>query len=377
MSESALELPLAVPFLDLRPVHAELADAILDEIGALIESGAFTNGPAVADFEQAFAAYCDKKHCIGVASGLDALRLGLIAAGLEPGDRVIVPAHTFIATFEAVVQSGGVPVPVDVCEQDYNIDPEAMDGAVDEQTRFILPVHLYGQLADMTALHDTARRRGLAIIEDAAQAHGARRDGTAAGSGLAAAFSFYPGKNLGAMGDAGAVVTDDDSLARGVCALREHGQTAKYKHEREGWTARLDTIQALVLLQKLPRLDGWNEERRTVATLYADGLAGVGDLRLPVVPPGSQPVWHLYVVRTPRRDELASFLRNRGIHTGVHYPEPPHLTAAYARLGYARGSFPIAETLAQEVLSLPIFPGMTEEQATVVMDSIVEFFRRG
>jgi dTDP-4-amino-4,6-dideoxygalactose transaminase len=367
-----------VPFLDLRTVHDELADEILGDIAALIETNAFANGPAVAEFERAFAAYCGAEHCVGLSSGLDALRLGLIAGGLETGDRVIVPAHTFIASFEAIAQAGGVPVPVDVSEQDYNVDPEAVRAAVDERTRFLLPVHLYGQLADMVALEDIALRHDLMIVEDAAQAHGASRDGRAAGvTGLAGAFSFYPGKNLGAMGDAGALLTDSAALAETMRALREHGQTAKYKHELEGWTARLDTIQALVLLRKLPLLAGWNEQRRTAAAWYTGALAGVGDLRTPVVPDGSEPVWHLYVIRTGRRDELAEFLRGRGIGTGVHYPEPPHLVPPYAHLGYGRGSLPVAEALAQEVLSLPMFPGITEEQSAVVVDSIAAFFKRG
>lgn len=378
MQEPALQSQVAVPFLDLRTVHDQLAGEILGDIASLIETNAFANGPAVAEFERAFADYCGAEHCVGLSSGLDALRLGLIAGGLETGDRVIVPAHTFIASFEAIAQAGGVPVPVDVSERDYNLDPHAVNAAVDERTRFLLPVHLYGQLADMVALEDIARRHDLAIVEDAAQAHGASRDGRAAGvTGLAGAFSFYPGKNLGAMGDAGALVTDSAALTDMMRALREHGQTAKYKHELEGWTARLDTIQALVLLRKLPLVDGWNEQRRTAASWYTEALGDVGDLRTPTVPDGSEPVWHLYVVRTRRRKELAQFLRSRSIGTGVHYPEPPHLVPPYAHLGYGRGSFPVAEALAEEVLSLPMFPGITEEQVTVVVDSIAAFFRRG
>jgi dTDP-4-amino-4,6-dideoxygalactose transaminase len=375
---SASETEVAVPFLDLRTVHDDLADAILQDFAALIETGAFRNGPAVAEFERAFAEFCGQPHCVGLSSGLDALRLGLIAAGLQAGDRVVVPAHTFIATFEAVTQAGGVPLPVDVTESDYNLDPGAAEAAVDERVRFVLPVHLYGQLADMRSLGEIAAKHRLTIIEDACQAHGADRDGLFAGTvGLANAFSFYPGKNLGAMGDAGALVTRSETVAETVRALREHGQTAKYKHELEGWTARLDTIQAIVLLHKLPLLEGWNNERRQVAVLYTEALADIGDLRTPSVPPESHPVWHLYVVRTKRRDELAAFLRTRGIDTGVHYPEPPHLAAPYAHLGYARGSFPIAEALAEEVLSLPIFPGMTEGQIMAVTDSIVAFFQDG
>jgi dTDP-4-amino-4,6-dideoxygalactose transaminase len=378
MSQPAFGTSVAVPFLNLRPVHEELADGILEDIAALIPTGAFANGPAVTEFEEAFANYCGTSHCVGVSSGLDALRLSLIAAGLERGDRVIVPAHTFIATYEAIAQAGGVPVPVDVSETDYNLDPAATGAALDDRTRFILPVHLYGQLADMSALVTIADRRGVAIIEDACQAHGALRDRLRAGTtGLAGAFSFYPGKNLGAMGDAGALITDDEKLAGTMRALREHGQTTKYKHEFEGWTARLDTIQAVVLLRKLPFLDGWNDERRTVAARYTDSLHGVGDVQTPPVADGSEPVWHLYVIRTRRRGELARFLELNGIQTGVHYPEPPHLTAPYAHLGYGRGSFPVAETLAGEVLSLPIFPGITDEQVSAVVDCIGAFFKLG
>jgi len=377
MTESTLERAVAVPFLDLGAIHADLKSGLLDDFAQLIDSSAFVNGPAVAEFEEAFAEYCSGVHCVGLASGLDALRLALIAAGIERGDHVIVPANTFIATFEAVTQAGGIPVPVDVTESDYNLDPDAVAAAIDERTRFIVPVHLYGQLADMTALEELARRHDIAIIEDAAQAHGARRDGRGPGAGLAAAYSFYPGKNLGAMGDAGALVTDSADLARTVRALREHGQVAKYHHEREGWTARLDTLQASVLLRKLPLLDGWNDERRAVAERYTTALADVAELRTPPVAPDSDPVWHLYVVRTSRRTELADFLRGRAIATGVHYPDPPHLTDAYAYLGYPAGSFPVSEALANEVLSLPIFPGMQDAQVAAVVEGIGAFFRLG
>ena len=365
-----------MPFLSLRPVHEGLTEPILRSIKDLMETGAFTNGPAVAEFEQAFARYCGRTHCVGVSSGLDALRLALIASGLERGDRVLVPAQTFVATFEAVTQSGGIPVPVDVSEEDYNLDPAAVAVAVDERTRFMVPVHLYGQLADMNALDGIARRNEIVIVEDAAQAHGARRDGWGVGGGKAAAFSFYPGKNLGAIGDAGALVTDDARLADTATALREHGQIAKYCHAYEGWTARLDTIQAIVLLHKLPLLDAWNDERRSIAAAYSDLLRGVGDLRLPSVARRSEPVWHLYVVRTGQRDDLAAFLRDRGIQTGVHYPDPPPFVPPYAHLGYPRGSFPVAEALAAEALSLPIFPGMTEAQIVSVTSAIAAFYSR-
>jgi dTDP-4-amino-4,6-dideoxygalactose transaminase len=302
----------------------------------------------------------------------------LIAAELDDGDEVLVPANTFVATFEAVSQAGGVPVPVDASERDWNLDPAAGDAAVTERTRFVMPVHLYGQLADMRALTELATRRRLLIVEDACQAHGAERDGLRAGaSGVAGAFSFYPGKNLGAFGDAGALVTNDDELAARVRALREHGQRAKYEHEVEGWTGRLDTVQALVLLRKLPRLDRWNDERRGAAAFYTERLAGIGDLGLPPVPPGSDPVWHLYVIRTTDPADLAQYLRERGIGTGRHYPQPPHLSRAYAQLGHVEGAFPVTEALARECLSLPIFPGVSEEQLDAVVAAIRAYFERG
>jgi dTDP-4-amino-4,6-dideoxygalactose transaminase len=364
-----------VPFLDLHGIHAAIKDEILADVAHLIDTSAFSNGPAVAVFEQEFARFCGTSTCVGVASGLDALRLALVAAGLGPGDEVIVPANTFIATVEAVTQAGARPILVDASEDDDNVDPAAVEAAVTPRTRFLLPVHLYGQLADMRALGALAERHGLRILEDACQAHGAQRDGVRAGtSGLAAAFSFYPGKNLGAMGDAGALVTDDPELAVRVRALREHGQRRKYEHEFPGYTARLDTLQALVLLRKLPLLAAHNEQRRAAARYYGDALAGLGDLVLPPCPPGSDPVWHLYVVRTAEPDALAASLRARGISTGRHYPEPIHLTRAYAGLGYAPGAFPVAERLARQVLSLPLFPGITEAQLEAVVDGARAYF---
>jgi dTDP-3-amino-3,4,6-trideoxy-alpha-D-glucose transaminase len=370
-----LEAAPNVPFLDLGLLHRDLKAEIVEEIADLVDSSAFTNGPQVREFEAAFAAYCGTEHCVGLASGLDALRLGLQAAGLEAGDEVVVAASTFVATLEAVTQAGGRPVVVDATDEDYNLDPAALEAALTERTRFLMPTHLYGQLADMRSLMEIAERRGLAILEDACQAHGASRDGIAAGTaGLANAFSFYPGKNLGAFGDAGALVTDDEELAARVRALREHGQTRKYVHEIEGWTARLDTIQAIVLRRKLPLLDRWNGERRAVAAKYDERLDGIGDLRLPPVPDGSEPVWHIYAIRTAAPEELAGFLRERGIGTGRHYPDPVHLAPAYRFLGHERGEFPVAEALASEVLSLPMFPGMTEQQVDTVVAAIADYF---
>jgi dTDP-4-amino-4,6-dideoxygalactose transaminase len=370
------EMPdVSVAFLDLRPTTAAVRDAFLEELDEILRSGAFTNGPAVRAFEKAFAQYCGTSECVGVASGLDALLLGLLAAGIQPGDEVIVPANTFIATFEAVSQAGGTPVPVDVTGSDYNLDVAAVQAAIGPRTRFLMPVHLYGQMADMQALESVTSSHGLVIIEDACQAHGAIRDGRTAGTtGAAGAFSFYPGKNLGAFGDAGALVTNDVELASRVRALREHGQREKYIHAVEGYTSRLDTIQAAALRHKLPMLDLWNEQRRRVAQFYHRELEGVGDIALPPVAPGSSPVWHLYVIRTEGPEALATFLRSRGIGTGRHYPEPPHLSEAYSRLGYRRGDFPVTEQFARQLLSLPVFPGMTEDQLESVVDAIRAYF---
>jgi len=358
-------------------MHAPIEGDVLDDVRGLLESGAFANGPQVKVFEAAFAEYCGTRECVGVASGLDALRLGLEALGLEPGDEVLVPAMTFVATFEAVSQAGGVPVPVDVSAADFGMDPALAAAAIGSRTRFVMPVHLYGRLANMVALNELAEAHGLTVLADACQAHGASRDGVRAGAeGAAAAFSFYPGKNLGAMGDAGALTTDDEELAATVRALREHGQRAKYEHDSIGWTARLDTVQAAFLLRKLPLLDGWNEERRAAADLYAAELDGVGDVVLPDVSDRGQ-VWHLFVIRTADPAGLAGHLAERGIGSGRHYPEPPHLSRAYAHLGRPAGSFPVAEAVAREALSLPIFPGITELELEQVVEGVRSWFPVG
>ena len=369
---------VTVPFLDLRPSHEQLREQLLHDVAELIDSGAFVNGPDVALFEEEFARWCGTDDCIGMASGLDALRLTLLAWGVQPGDEAIVPAHTFVATVEAVTQAGLTPVLVDVSESDDGLDPAATAAAIGARTRFVVPVHLYGQLADLVRLRELADAHDVRLVEDAAQAHGAERDGLRAGAvGAAGCFSFYPAKNLGAMGDAGAVTCSDPELARVLRALREHGQTAKYEHEREGYTARLDTVQALVLRRKLALLDDWNEERRAAAAYYLEHLADTGDLRLPPVAPHSSPVWHLFVVRVPDPGELGRFLADRGVATGRHYPQPVHLTGAYAPLGHARGAFPVAEGLAETGLSLPVYPGITEEQLDHVVASVRAYFDGG
>jgi dTDP-4-amino-4,6-dideoxygalactose transaminase len=372
---SASTAVLKVPFLDLGRIHAPLAATLERDFRALVVRGAFVNGAEVQAFERAFSAYCSSPHCVGVSSGLDALRLALLAQGINRGAEVLVPANTFAATVEAVVQAGARPVVVDVDATDFNMDMDAAAAAISPRTEAIVPVHLYGQMAEPTALRRLAQSHGLFVLEDASQAHGAEREGIRPGAaGDAAAFSFYPGKNLGAMGDAGALVCRDPELAARVRALREHGQTSKYHHEYQGWTARLDTIQAIVLLRKLPLLDGWNAERSSIAARYRRELAGVGDLVLPGAAVRSSPVWHLYVIQTADPNALAEHLLRCGVGSGRHYPEPIHLLPAYRELGYREGAFPVAERFSRSVLSLPIFPGMRETEVELVLCSICGFF---
>jgi dTDP-3-amino-3,4,6-trideoxy-alpha-D-glucose transaminase len=364
--------------VDLSHVNAAVEEGVLADTAAIIRTGAFTNGPEVEQFERAFATYCRARECVGVSSGLDGLRLALMAAGVKVGDDVIVPAQTFIATFEAVSQTGARPVVVDIGENDYNLNPDAVEAVMSPRTRCILPVHLYGQMADMQRLRQLAQAGGLLLIEDACQAHGATRDDLRPGEAAdAAAFSFYPTKNLGALGDAGALVAGDSALAARARSLRQHGERERYISECIGYTARLDTLQAAVLLRKLPLLDEWNARRRQAAAFYTAALEGVGDIRCLPVPSGSRPVWHLYPIRTSRAAALSTFLADQGIGTGRHYKQPPYLSPAYAELGYRRGEFPIAEQAAEESLSLPIFPGISECQLSWLTDSVREFFHRG
>jgi dTDP-4-amino-4,6-dideoxygalactose transaminase len=369
-----------VPFVDLGTVNSLVKQRVLDAIRQTIDRSDFTNGEAVAEFERRFADHSGRRHCVAVSSGLDALRLSLVATGLAPGAGVIVPAMTFAATFEAVIQGGGTPIVVDVADVDYSLDVGQTEHIAGRGATHLLPVHLYGQMADMRRLSSVAERHSLQIVEDACQAHGARRDGVVAGSvGRAAAFSFYPTKNLGAMGDAGALVTDDDALAEHAVALRVHGETRKYHHDYVGYTARLDTIQAIVLLEKLPLLAKWNRQRRAAAQFYTEALASLEHLglRLPAEPAGSDSVWHLYVVRTSNPESLAAFLADRGIQTGRHYPQAPHLTPAYRNLGFGPGDFPVAEALAREGLSLPLYPGISEAQLTWVSEAVQAYFGLG
>lgn len=351
-----------VPFLDLQASFFELRDEIYDAIKRVFESGRYILGDEVDAFEQEFAAYCDAKYCVSVASGLDALHLSLLALGVGVGDEVIVPSNTYIATWLAVSHCGATPVPVEPNEEIYNIDPARIVAAITPRTKAILPVHLYGQTSDMDPILAIARRHGLRVLEDGAQAHGARYKGKRLGAhGDVVAWSFYPGKNLGAYGDGGAITTDDPEIADRVRVLRNYGSRVKYVNEMRGFNSRLDTLQAAMLRVKLQHLDRWNAARRQIAAQYLTGLLNVG-LTLPFVPDWAEPVWHLFVVRSKARDRLQHQLNKVGISTMIHYPIPPHLQGAYADLGFRKGAFPIAERIHEEVLSLPMFPSMTFEQ---------------
>lgn len=360
-----------VPFLDLAAQQAEVADEVLPLWERLFSDAAFVGGEHVDGFERDYAEYIGVDHCIGVGNGTDAIELALRAVEVRPDDEVIMPANTFIATAEAASRIGAVPVFVDVDPDQLLIDPAAVESAITARTRAIVPVHLFGQTAPMDAITPIAERHGLVIVEDAAQAQGASSTVGRAGSlGRVAATSFYPGKNLGAAGDAGAVLTDDPAVAEIVRNLGAHGSSVKYVHDRVGVNSRLDAVQAAVLRAKLRRLDGWNAARRAAAARYADLLADVPGVRVPTVRPGNEDVWHLYVVRVDERDRLMAALDAGGIGVGIHYPTPVHLTAAYAHLGYRRGAFPVAETASEQILSLPMFPHLTEAQQERVVDEI-------
>lgn len=362
---------MSIPFLDLQAINLAQADELEAAFKRVLQSGWFILGAETAAFEASFAAYCGSAQAIGVANGLDAIFLILKAYGIGPGDEVIVPSNTFIATWLAVSHCGATPVPVEPLEASYNIDPARIEAAITPRTRAIIPVHLYGQPADMAAIMALAGKHGLKVIEDAAQAHGARCHGAPAGSlGDAAAFSFYPGKNLGALGDGGAVTTSDAALAQQVRTYRNYGSQVKYYNEVAGYNSRLDELQAALLSVKLRTLDQGNARRRAIAAVYARELAGIPGLLLPAVPAWAEPVWHVYVVRHPRRDALAKALAERGIGTIVHYPVPPHLQPAYAHMGYKEGDLPLAEAIHREVLSLPIGPTMTLEQAAEVCAAV-------
>ena len=364
---------MKISFLDLGAAYRELKTEIDVAISRVLESGWYILSPEVEAFETEWAAYCEAKHAVGLANGLDALTLALRALDIGPGDEVIVPSNTYIATWLAVSGVGATPVPVEPDLATHNIDPIRIEAAITSRTRALLPVHLYGQPADMDPILDIASRHGLRVIEDAAQAHGARYKGKRIGAhGDIVCWSFYPGKNLGALGDAGAITTNDTAFAERVAHLRNYGSRQKYVNEEAGVNSRLDPIQAAILRVKLGVLDAWTERRRAMAAAYTKGLAESG-LIVPHVPEWAEPAWHLYVVRTSDREALQDRMTKAGVGTLVHYPIPPHMQDAYAGLSIAADALPLARQLATEVLSLPIGPQLGLKEADVVIAFINDF----
>jgi dTDP-4-amino-4,6-dideoxygalactose transaminase len=340
----------------------------------VMESGWYILGEEVEKFENEFATYCGVKHCVGVGNGLEALHLILRAYGIGAGDEVIVPANTYIATWLAVSYAGAIPVPVEPSIMTYNLDPKLVEAAITPRTKAILPVHLYGQPADMDPLLEIAAKHGLKVVEDAAQVHGATYKGRLAGSLCdAAGWSFYPGKNLGAMGDAGAITTNDAELADRIRVLRNYGSRVKYYNEIKGYNSRLDSLHAAFLRVKLPYLNDWNQRRKSVASFYLNELSGLPGLILPIIPEGMDPSWHLFVVRHTNRDQLQKHLAEAGIGTLIHYPVPPHLSDAYAEMGMKLGDFPLTEEIANTILSLPIGPHISLDDAEYITSKIREF----
>lgn len=366
--------PMKIPFLAFEPQHLPLREQLLAAMSRVLDSNWFVLGEEVAAFEREYAAFNQTAHCVGVANGLDALVLALRVLELGPGDEVIVPSNTYIATWLAVTQVGATPVPVEPNPATSNLDPARVEAALTPRTRAIMPVHLYGQACEMGPIMDLARRHSLRVVEDNAQAQGAAYDGQLAGSfGDVNGTSFYPGKNLGALGDAGAVTTNDAALAQKVRVLRNYGSQQKYYNEVVGYNSRLDELQAAILRAKLPALPDWTRQRQQIAAWYDQHLADLPGLRLPVTAPGATHVYHLYVVRTEQREALQKHLAAQDIATLIHYPVPPHRQQAYASLGLGEGSFPIAEELARTCLSLPLWPGMREEHVAHVAAAIRQF----
>lgn len=365
---------MTAPFLDLKAAYKELQSQLDAAYRRVMDSGGYILSQEVAAFEEEFARYCEAKYCIGVDNGLDALHLILRGYGIGLGDEVIVPAHTFIATWLAVSCAGATPVPVEPDNRTYNINPGQIEQAITPNTRAIIPVHLYGQPADVDRISDIARQHNLKVIEDAAQAHGARYKGRRVGSlGDAAGFSFYPGKNLGALGDAGAVVTNDKELTNYIRMFRNYGSQVKYNHDIKGINSRLDALQAAFLRVKLKHLDEWNLRRQNVAGNYLTAMHEIPEFTLPFVPRWAEPVWHLFVVRHRQRDNLKEYFTEYKIGTLIHYPVPPHLSGAYAEHGWKFGDYPITEKLADTMLSIPMGPHLTEDMQTDVISKLKEF----
>ena len=363
-----------VPFVDLQAQYQTIKEEVNAAINGVLSRSDFVLGSSVREFEEEFARFCGAAHAIGVDSGYSALELILRAYGIGAGDEVITAANTFVATALAISTCGAKPVLVEIDPKSYNLDPAQLEAAITSATRAIMPVHLYGQPADMDPILDIARKYGLLVIEDAAQAHGARYKGRRTGSlGDAAGFSFYPAKNLGAYGDGGCVVTNDASLAERVRLLRNLGQRVKYNHQIKGYNHRLDTLQAAVLRVKLSKLDAWNAARRRVAALYTQLLADL-PVTLPAEPPWAEQVYHLYVIRAQNRDALQSHLQKAGIATGLHYPIPIHLQPAFQELDYRRGKFPFTEVCSDEILSLPMYPELEDDAINYVVGAIRDYY---
>lgn len=366
---------MEVPFVDLKAQYASLKHEVMPAVESLVESSRFILGPAVTSFERSFADAHRMKHCVGVGSGTDALHIVLLALGIGSGDEVIVPANTFIATAEAVSLTGATPVFADVDPRTYTLDSGSLAKVITPRTKAIIPVHLFGQSASMDEIMHIANRKRIPVLEDACQAHLATYKGQFVGHfGVAAAYSFYPGKNLGAYGEAGAVTTNDDALSDRLRVLRDHGQTQKYHHAVWGLNYRLDALQATVLNVKMPHLPAWNSARREHAARYNELLQGVGDVVTPYERPGSTHVYHLYVIQTAHRDALQQHLQSKGISTGLHYPIPLHLQDAYAHLGWKNGDFPVSEQIATRGLSLPMYAELRDEQINYVCSAIRDFF---
>ena len=363
-----------IQFLDLKAPYLELKNELDEAYKRVMESGWYILGKECEAFEKEFADYCGTKYCIGVGNGLEALHLILQAYEIGEGDEVIVPANTYIATWLAVSHTGAKPVPVEPDEKTYNINPTLIEQAITKKTKAIIAVHLYGQPADMDSINVLANKYDLIVIEDAAQAHGAKYKGLRTGSlGNAAGFSFYPGKNLGALGDGGAVTTNDFVLAEKVKVLRNYGSRVKYYNEIKGYNSRLDELQAAILRVKLSKLDEWNSRRSVVAQTYLQKLQNFNDLLLPYVPESVEPVWHLFVLCHPKRDILQHYLTEAGIGTLIHYPIPPHMSEAYSELGYRKGDFPITEQIAESVISIPIYPQLSSEDISQICNILNEF----
>jgi dTDP-4-amino-4,6-dideoxygalactose transaminase len=363
---------MKIPFVDLSAMHRSLEPELLEVFTRVLRSSAFVLGPEVKQFEEAFAAYVGTKHCVALTNGTAALHLTLLALDINPGDEVLTVAHTFIATAEAISAVGARPVFVDIDPVSYTMDPALLERAITPRTRAILPVHLYGQAADMDAILEVANRHAIPVIEDACQAHGAEYKGRRAGSlGVAGCFSFYPGKNLGACGEGGAITTDDPELAHRIRMWRDHGSRQKYVHQFPGLNMRMDGVQGGILAVKLQQLDRWNEQRRQAAAQYREALAGT-DIILPVEMPWGKHVYHLYVIQADDRAALRHRLESAGIESGLHYPIPLHLQEAYRSLGYRHGSFPVTETVVSRILSLPMYPGISTEAVARVAQEIME-----